>query len=131
MKKSSVKKLYRSISQKVLAGVCGGLAEYFNIDVTIIRLAFVILTIMGGSGLIIYIIMSLVVPLDPSATPHHSPVHTKLKRKKLLGLLAIGLGLIILTDNLVPEIWQIFHSEIIFPLLIIALGCLLIIKKPE
>jgi phage shock protein C len=130
MKKTSVKKLYRSQSQKVLTGVCGGLAEYFNLDVTVIRLAFIILTVIGGSGLLIYIIMSIVVPINPTSHPH-SKIHSKLKRKKLLGLIAIGLGLIILTNNLMPEFWQLTSTQIFLPLLIITLGFMMIIKQSE
>lgn len=58
------KKLYRSSEQKMIAGVCGGLAEYFNIDVTIVRLIAVVLLLPGGfPGLLPYIIMWIVVPL--------------------------------------------------------------------
>lgn len=57
------KRLYRSSSNKMIAGVCGGLAEYFNIDPVIIRLLFVILLLPGGfPGLLPYIIMWIVVP---------------------------------------------------------------------
>ncbi len=59
------KKLYRSRSDRMVAGVAGGLAEYFSIDPTIVRLAFVLLALMGGPGLIIYIIMWIVVPEAP------------------------------------------------------------------
>ncbi len=62
----SYRKLYRSNKEKVLGGVCGGLAEYFNIDPTIVRLAFVALSIWGGSGLLLYLIMWIVVPEEPS-----------------------------------------------------------------
>lgn len=58
-----VKKLYRSTDQRVIAGVCGGLAEYFGIDVTIVRLIAVALLLPGGlPGLLPYIIMWIVVP---------------------------------------------------------------------
>ena len=57
-----VKKLTRSITDRKLAGVCGGLAEFFTIDSTIIRVIFVLATLFGGSGLLIYIAMALIVP---------------------------------------------------------------------
>ena len=61
-----MKKLYRSTSDKKIAGVCGGLAEYFNIDATIVRVIFVILLLPGGfPGLIPYVILWLVVPYKP------------------------------------------------------------------
>ncbi|MBR1810570.1 MAG: PspC domain-containing protein [Clostridia bacterium] len=60
------KKLYRSQTEKKFAGVCGGLAEYFDIDVTIIRLIWVLVSIFGaGSGLLAYIICALVIPEQP------------------------------------------------------------------
>ena len=49
------KRLYRSSRNKVLAGVCGGLGEYFEVDPVIVRLLVVVFTLMGGAGLIAYI----------------------------------------------------------------------------
>lgn len=60
-----MKKLYRSNTNKKLCGVCGGLAEHFDIDPTIIRLIFVFLTLFGGGGLLIYLICALVIPKSP------------------------------------------------------------------
>jgi len=62
---SETKKLYRSREDRQIAGVCGGLAEYLNTDTTIIRLLFVVLTLMGGPGLIVYIVLAIVVPEAP------------------------------------------------------------------
>ena len=59
------KKLYRSDTDKKLAGVCGGLAEYFNIDATLVRLGWVVFSLMGGSGLLAYIIAALIMPQRP------------------------------------------------------------------
>jgi phage shock protein C len=56
------RKLYRSQTQRMLAGVCGGLAEYFNIDATVMRVLFLILAVFGGSGLVLYLVMWIVVP---------------------------------------------------------------------
>lgn len=67
------KKLYRSRTDKKIAGVCGGIAAYFGIDATLIRLAFVIFCLMGGSGVLIYIICALVMkeePKDNGYTPY-------------------------------------------------------------
>ena len=67
---ASGKKLYRSTNNKMIAGVCGGLAEYFNVDPSIIRLIYVVLTIftVAFPGIIIYIIAALVMPQDPGYT---------------------------------------------------------------
>lgn len=62
-------RLYRSNSDKMLGGVCGGLAKYFRIDTSIIRLLFVVLTVAGGFGPLLYIILWIVVPPDGHATP--------------------------------------------------------------
>lgn len=60
-----MKKLYRSNTDRKLCGVCGGFAEYFDLDPTIIRLIFIFLTLFGGGGLLIYLICALVVPKSP------------------------------------------------------------------
>ncbi len=59
---TQTKKMYRTINDKVIAGVAGGLAEYFEVDVVIFRLLFVLLFFFGGGGLLAYIIMWIVVP---------------------------------------------------------------------
>lgn len=56
------KKLYRSNVDYMLCGVCGGIAEYFNIDATLVRLAWVILTCFGGAGIPAYIIAAIIIP---------------------------------------------------------------------
>lgn len=61
-KESFSQGLYRSETNKVIAGVAGGLGEYFNIDPTIIRILFVLMAVFGGSGLIIYIVLWLIMP---------------------------------------------------------------------
>ena len=59
------KKLYRSRVDRRIAGVCGGLAVYFNVDPTIIRLIWVIFALTFGSGLLAYLICALVIPEEP------------------------------------------------------------------
>ena len=59
------KKLYKSSTDKKLAGVCGGLAEYFNIDSTLVRLGWVAFGLLGGSGLLAYIIAAIIMPDRP------------------------------------------------------------------
>lgn len=56
------KRLYKSKNDKKLCGVCAGVAEYFDIDPTLIRLAWVAFTILGGSGIIAYIVAAIVMP---------------------------------------------------------------------
>lgn len=61
------RRLYRSRRDRMIAGVCGGLADYFNMDPTVMRLIFVLLLLLGGSAILVYLIMWLVVPLEPLA----------------------------------------------------------------
>ena len=64
-----MKKLYRSSTDRKIAGVCAGLAEYFNIDPTIVRVIFVLLLLPGGlPGLLPYLLLWIIIPVAPSAT---------------------------------------------------------------
>ena len=56
------KRLYRSEQNQMLCGVCGGIAEYFDIDPTLVRLAWILFTACAGSGIIAYIIAAIVMP---------------------------------------------------------------------
>ena len=60
-----MKKLYRSRKDTKIAGVCGGIAEYFNVDSNIIRLLAVLSIFFGGGGIIAYIIAWIIIPLEP------------------------------------------------------------------
>lgn len=62
--KNQYKKLYRSSKNSMIAGVCGGIAEYFGRDPTWIRLAFVLFLLFGGSAILVYAVLWLIVPLD-------------------------------------------------------------------
>ena len=59
------KKLYKSKKDKKLAGVCAGIAEYFDLDSTVVRLAWVLFVILGGSGILAYIICMIIIPNHP------------------------------------------------------------------
>lgn len=61
------KKLYKSKTDKKLCGVCGGLAEYLNIDSTLIRLALAFFVLLGGSGVVAYIVAALIMPDEPDS----------------------------------------------------------------
>ena len=56
------KRLYRSESSRMLCGVCAGIAEYFNLDPTLIRLAWALFCILGGSGVLAYILAAVIIP---------------------------------------------------------------------
>ena len=73
----NVKKLYRSTSDRMIAGICGGLGEYFGIDSTLVRLVFVFGAIFTGSVLFwAYIIMLIVVPEQPAVSQAVVEVHS-------------------------------------------------------
>jgi len=65
MTKKRQKKLYRARKDRMLAGVCGGLAKRFDVDSTWIRLIFILFFFLGGGALLVYLILWLVVPLEP------------------------------------------------------------------
>ena len=60
------KRLYKSSKDKKIDGVCAGIAEYFNVDPTLIRLAAILLTCVAGGGILAYIICAIVIPRDPN-----------------------------------------------------------------
>ena len=61
-KKASSTKLFRPEKDRMLAGVCAGLGEFFQVDPTIVRLIFILITIFGGSGILLYLILWLIIP---------------------------------------------------------------------
>lgn len=67
------KKLYRSRSQKMIAGVCGGLGQYLGLDPTVVRLVFVLMALGGGHGVLIYLLLCLFVPSEPALTVTSEP----------------------------------------------------------
>ncbi|MGD9046640.1 MAG: PspC domain-containing protein, partial [Anaerolineae bacterium] len=61
----NVKRLYRSRDERWLAGICGGLGSYFGLDPTLIRALFVLFGLVVGGGLLLYIILWIIIPLEP------------------------------------------------------------------
>ena len=59
------KRLYRSMNNKMIAGVCGGVAEYFGLDPALVRLGWIVFCALGGSGVLAYIIAAIVIPKAP------------------------------------------------------------------
>lgn len=95
-KESEVKKLYRSQSNRMIAGVCGGIAEYFNIDPTLIRIIVIVIALFGGVGILAYIAAIVIIPLNPEETSA-TGVEPIIKDKSLFwGSLLIILGLFFL-----------------------------------
>ncbi|MBS7611045.1 PspC domain-containing protein [Candidatus Bathyarchaeota archaeon] len=93
-----VKRLYRSRKNRVLAGVCGGLGEYLNIDPVVVRLIWVAISLVWGFGIILYIIAALIIPEEPTAaslTPTSTsgsqppPITSSDSSKNLVAILGI------------------------------------------
>jgi len=81
----------------MIAGVCGGLAEYLNVDPTLIRLGFVLLTFASGTGILLYLVMAIVVPRAPIGVSPPAAIAVPLDLSWLGAaiLLFIGLGLVV------------------------------------
>lgn len=144
---SEVKKLYRSRHNRLIFGVCGGLADYFAIDVIVIRLIFVVLALGGGSGLVVYLIASIVIPNEGSVNGKISlnegevgevvnKVGQKIKDLKttnpkvdwqfLFGFFLIFLGLAMLISKILPfrDLWNTM-----WPIFLAVIGLVIIFKK--
>jgi phage shock protein C len=63
----TVKRLYRSREERMLAGVCGGLGSYFAVDPTLVRVLFVLFGLVVGGGILAYLILWILIPLEPEA----------------------------------------------------------------
>lgn len=60
-----MKRLYRSRRDRIIAGVCGGIGEYLGVDPTFIRILWILFTLAGGSGILVYIIAWIIIPEHP------------------------------------------------------------------
>mgnify|MGYP001599728291 CR=1 FL=1 len=65
MTTTEARRLYRSLSQRMIGGVCGGLGEYLAIDPTLIRVLFILAVLLGGHGILLYLILLILVPVEP------------------------------------------------------------------
>jgi phage shock protein PspC (stress-responsive transcriptional regulator) len=90
------RRLYRSRRDKVVAGVAGGLAEYLGVDPVIVRIAFVVLTVAGGSGILLYILGWLLLPEEGKGGAAYQ---TLFHRRPLLAWGLVGLGALMLFDD--------------------------------
>ncbi len=110
--------LRRSRADKVIAGVAGGLAQYFGIDPVLLRIAFVLLA-FAGPGVILYIIAWIVMPLEPEGAeppPPRSP-HAANAVRLLIGGILVALGGLALINEFVP-----WFNKIVWPAVIILIG---------
>ena len=66
---SQPKRLYRSRTDKKIAGICGGMGKYFGIDPVIFRIIWLLLLLGMGAGLVVYLILWIAIPMEPQGTP--------------------------------------------------------------
>ena len=126
------KKLYRSRNQKMLAGVCGGVAEYFNIDVTLVRLIWAVAAMPSfGGALFIYIVAAIVVPERPYGDQGHtvyvdaSEPADNSKVMSILGIILVVVGVVALIGGLFPFLWGLLRNGF-WPSIIIIIGVALV-----
>jgi len=118
----------------MIDGVCGGVAEYFGVDPTLVRIVWVLVTLLGGSGLFLYIAAMIIMPVNPEeilAVPSPVPVHrTESDKRRFWGIILVLVGAFVLMMNLgwLADIsWWSFSHRIVFPLLLILLGGILVL----
>jgi phage shock protein C len=129
------RRLYRNPANKVIAGVCSGLGEYLNVDTTAVRLIWILLTLLGGAGIIAYILAWLIIPVRPIETGETPPPQYRdFTAGRIFGFLFVGAGIAILLDNL--EIlsfhrWWHMSWEFVFPGLLILAGIFFLTKRSK
>ena len=108
-----MQRITRSQSDRLLTGVCGGVADYFSIDPTMVRLIWIFFTLFGGSGLLAYIIATLLIP-DRNSKERYFKLDT-LKSNPLWGILFILSGLILFLqyDHIFYLFWASFWGNFI------------------
>jgi phage shock protein C len=131
------KKLYKSENDKVLAGVCGGIGEYFAVDSVIIRLLWVVFTLMGGAGLIAYIIAAIIMPSNPSRNDvadsytRTEETGTGERRNRsgnsslVLGVILVVFGAFVLVKDFIPWI----PKDVFLAALLIGLGIFFMVRN--
>ena len=103
-----VKRLYKSRTDRMIDGVCGGVAEYANLDASLVRLAWVLISLLGGLGIVLYFIAMIVMPSNPQVTPAPAAEKKPSPHSNTLfwGILLIGVGIFWLMSNLGFGIWH-------------------------
>jgi len=125
---TSPRRLYKSRRERMIDGVCGGIAEYFEVDPTIVRILWVLVTLLGGSGFILYIIAMIIMPVNPdhiggAQQSVNGAKHTD--RKRFWGVLLILVGALILFTNLglfAAFRWWHVSWDVLFPVALIIIG---------
>jgi len=126
------RKLYRSQENRMIAGVCGGIAEFFNIDPNLMRLLFVVLTFLGGCGILIYIASLIIIPNNPDQTIPEKRENIIRDKSLFWGSLLVVIGLFLLFRQLGLfysfHFWQIPWQSV-WAVALIIIGALLLFNK--
>lgn len=123
-------KFYRSKTNRTVAGVCGGLGEYFGIDATLVRLVFVVLAFLGGSGILLYIALWLLVPENPSGEiSHDPPALQNPQSRKWWGIFLVGFGSYFLLQNMGVLDW--ISISALWPIAFIVIGIVILVKRQQ
>ena len=123
------KKLYRDINHSTIGGVASGLADFFDMDVTVFRVLFVITAIFGG-GVVLYLILWIIVPPKPLIIEPQAEVvveSNNLTENKTRGITA-GLILIVLGVIFLINIFIDFSFSKLWPVLVIILGVIIVVS---
>jgi phage shock protein C len=133
----SMKKIERSKTDRVLAGVCGGFAQYLNVDPTLVRILWIFFTLFGGGGILAYILAIFIIPEESySGKIEDTPKEKDDNAMIVWGIVLILVGLVLFFQHK-PIIHLMWHSfwgagiNLIFALLIIGLGIYLIYTRGE
>jgi phage shock protein C len=121
------RRLTRSRTNRILGGVASGLGRYLGVDVLWIRIAFAVLALAWGGGVILYAIAWILIPEeDPDAPPPSSPlpIAPDESARLIVGVLLISLGAILLVNFLAPGVSRYF-----WPLALIAVGIAIIVQS--
>ncbi len=130
-----MKRIYRSRGDRVLGGVCGGIAEYFDLDPALVRVVWIFLSLFGGSGILAYIIALIIIP-DASDALRVDPesVHDSSSKKTVWAVLLIIVGAVLLFQHgdLMGIVWHKFWGSglnVMFSLALIGLGIYMLIAR--
>ena len=123
-----MKKITRSQDERIIAGVCGGFAKYFDIDVTIVRLIWIFITIFGGIGILAYIFSLVLIPeSDPNEVKDVSEEDTSDEKMVIWGVIIVAVGILLFFRHkpIFGVIWHTFTVNwlnIIFAVVLIGFG---------
>ena len=137
------RRLRKGSTEKMIAGVCGGLGRYLDVDPTWVRLVFVLLVFAGGLGLLAYIVLAIIMPADQTLvtgteetlaapttaapiTPEADEQHRR-RQVEIVGLILVLVGILFLASNFGLFSW--WRWDVLWPMVLIRGGVFLIIRR--